>query len=728
MAANFDQVFQLAAAQQGLDPNILKAIAQQESSMNPQAVNPESGAAGVMGFMPATAKAYGIDPMDPSQAIPAAAQMFKESLTRSGGDVGRAVADHFAGPDPKLHGPKTAAYVQQVAAKFNALGAPQAAAGPSVDDWLGKPPAGSAPQAAAGPSVDDWLGKTAAPAGYAYSEGPALPGTENNQRIEVGGTSTSAPAGGVSFLGRAAKGAKDVLDAGAQLATHALPDGLVNAVNSGTQALNNAPIIGPITQALGMTPASAPQIDQDIKQSEQQYQAQRAASGSTGFDVGRMLGNIAGVAPLALAAGPAAPGVLGGAALGAANGALTPVLDTQDGYWKQKALQIGLGGAVGGIAPPVAKVLGSAIGGAGGAAQQQLAKMGVNMTPGQIMGGALAKTEDKLTSVPVLGDLIRNAQQRSIQDFNRATYDRVLEPLGTKYSGPVGSDGVAAVRSTIKDAYSNALGKMHFSATDPVFQADITNLGQMAQGLPADKAQQFARILKTQIFDKLGPQGTMDGQALKGVQSELGRSARGYSGDPSFDTRQLGAAVGEMRTAVEASLARTNPAEAVQGLANANAAYANFVRLRSAAGTTGAGANEGIFTPSQLASAVRSNDKSVGKGNFATGDALMQDLSSVGQKVLGNKYPDSGTVGRGVATLAIPALAGHAMAPGAMLPLAIGGGVASLPYTAAGQKIAQYLMMNRPAGAAPIGQAVSKYGALMGPALGAALLNGGANR
>jgi hypothetical protein len=207
-AQDLEPIFQLAANQQGVDPNMLKAIAQQESSMNPQAVNPTSGAKGLMQFTDATAKAYGINPLDPAQAIPAAAQMFRENLDRSGGDVSQAVASHFAGPNPALHGPKTAAYVQQVADKFNALSAPQPASqpaqGPSVDDWLGKAPAqASAPQPAQGPNVDDWLGKAPAQASapqpaheapfFDETNNPNYKPDPNALKVSVSGTSTSAP-------------------------------------------------------------------------------------------------------------------------------------------------------------------------------------------------------------------------------------------------------------------------------------------------------------------------------------------------------------------------------------------------------------------------------------------------------------------------------------------------------------------------------------------------------
>jgi hypothetical protein len=42
---------------------------------------------------------------------------------------------------------------------------------------------------------------------------------------------------------------------------------------------------------------------------------------------------------------------------------------------------------------------------------------------------------------------------------------------------------------------------------------------------------------------------------------------------------------------------------------------------------------------------------------------------------------------------------GHAVAPGAVIPAAAGAGLASLPYTQAGQKAAALLLTKRPEGA-----------------------------
>jgi hypothetical protein len=471
---------------------------------------------------------------------------------------------------------------------------------------------------------------------------------------------------------------------------------------------------------------------QGVKNLDSQNQPYAAANPITNT-AGKIGGNIVATAPLATLAPAAATatalGRIGtGAAVGAASGAMTPSdPNSQEGYWQQKGTQAGTGAAFGAGGATLANALGKVISGANGTAQRTLANAGVTMTPGQTLGGGFARTEDKLTSVPILGDMIKNAQQRSVQSFNKAVYNDVLAPIGKTYDGPVGQDAVQAVKSQISNAYDGALSNMTFKATDPLFQKDISNLTGLAQNLPAQQQQTFMNILKTQVMGKLGPQGNMDGPTLKGAQSELSRIASGYSSDASFDNRQLGAAVGEIKNAIDTSLTRYNAPGDVQALSNANAAYAKFVRLRAAAGSQGAMNNDGIFTAGQLQNAVRSADKSVGKGATATGNALMQDLSSAGQNVLGSKYPDSGTPGRAALMGILGALGGGgATAAGFGVPTlaaAATAGLAALPYTGIGQRATQAALMSRPSFAQPVGQFVQKGVSPFAAALGAALTN-----
>lgn len=503
--------------------------------------------------------------------------------------------------------------------------------------------------------------------------------------------------------------------------------------------------VAPDSQFARDARSALPQIDNAIASQEQQYQAARQAQQSQtvggqkpdpGIDWARLGGNMVGGAPFMAAAPEMAGGsmlgrsVMGGA-LGLANSALQPVTDTSQPYADQKGNQALISALTGGLSAPVSNALGTAISGAGGAAQKLLANAGVTMTPGQVLGGAFARMEEKATSLPILGDMIKNAQQRSVQSFNKAAYNDVLAPIGKSYDGPVGSEGVQAVGQQIGQAYDSALSNMTFRAADPQFQSDITNLAGMAKSLPPAQQQTFMNVLQTQVFGKLASNGQMDGPTLKGAQSELSRIARGYMGDPSFDNRQLGQAVGEIKNAIDNSLPRYNAPADVTNLANANASYAKFVRLRGATSSPGAMNNDGIFTAAQLQNSVRAADKSAGKGATATGNALMQDLSGAGQSVLGSKYPDSGTPGRAALMGVLGALGGGgATAAGFGGPTLAAGSaaaLAALPYTSSGQKLAQALLMSRPQFAIPAGKAVSTYGPVLGATLAPALANG-ANR
>lgn len=91
-----DQTRQAATAA-GIDPDIFARQINQESGFNPQAGS-GAGAQGIAQFMPATAQGLGINPLDPSQALPAAAKLMKSYLDKYGGDWSKALSAYNAGP------------------------------------------------------------------------------------------------------------------------------------------------------------------------------------------------------------------------------------------------------------------------------------------------------------------------------------------------------------------------------------------------------------------------------------------------------------------------------------------------------------------------------------------------------------------------------------------------------------------------------------------------------
>ena len=96
----YDNLFQEYGNQYGVDPILLRLIAQRESSYNPRATSPK-GARGLFQVMPETAKGMGFDPAnlhDPRVSAEAGTRYLKEQLDRHNGDIRLALASYNAGP------------------------------------------------------------------------------------------------------------------------------------------------------------------------------------------------------------------------------------------------------------------------------------------------------------------------------------------------------------------------------------------------------------------------------------------------------------------------------------------------------------------------------------------------------------------------------------------------------------------------------------------------------
>jgi hypothetical protein len=91
------QMIEQAAAAHGLPASFLTRLIWRESSFRPQVVSP-AGAQGIAQFMPGTAVERGlIDPFDPAEAIPKAAEFLAELRLRFG-NLGLAAAAYNGGP------------------------------------------------------------------------------------------------------------------------------------------------------------------------------------------------------------------------------------------------------------------------------------------------------------------------------------------------------------------------------------------------------------------------------------------------------------------------------------------------------------------------------------------------------------------------------------------------------------------------------------------------------
>lgn len=345
------------------------------------------------------------------------------------------------------------------------------------------------------------------------------------------------------------------------------------------------------------------------------------------------------------------------------------------------------------LSKPVAAVVSPAV----APGVQKLMAEGITPTVGQILGGGFKRAEEGLTSIPVIGDFIKSAQARAVEQLGTAAFNRALKPIGESLpANTTGREAVQFVSDKLDDAYAKLLPKMTVQA-DPAFGTQISNLRQMVQqsAIDPNAVKAFDRFLDTNVVNKFQGQQAITGQTLKQIQSDLRERINLLGASTDADQRLMAQALKEVQDQFRQLVIRSNPQNAAE-LKAIDTGYANFKRVEKAAGLTGA--EEGVFSPAQLQSAVRAMDKSKDKNQFATGQALMQDLSETGKTVLGNKLPDSGTPYRSLAALIASGSAGAAGYP------AIAGGLLAGPalYSAPGQRLAAAALTARPAGAAAV--------------------------
>lgn len=283
-----------------------------------------------------------------------------------------------------------------------------------------------------------------------------------------------------------------------------------------------------------------------------------------------------------------------------------------------------------------------------------LKDMGVkNFTPGQLLsdvplvGKALQGLEAKSTSIPIVGDIVRNQLERSNASFNKAMGNKVLAPMGEKIPEKVqaGVPMIDYINRRIEDAYDKITPQLGFkniiypSQKTSTIKQFMDFAKDRAKDLPVAEQPIFLKEFQQKFIDNLDSKLAMSGESFRNAEKKLGSIAHSYMKKP--EGYDIGIALRDLQAEIRNELAFQNPQLAKQ-LRGIHDAFINHLPLERAASKLGA--KERVFSPNQFESAIKTESK--GKGQFASGKSNFYPESQAALEVLGPKVPDSGTAGR----------------------------------------------------------------------------------
>lgn len=428
-----------------------------------------------------------------------------------------------------------------------------------------------------------------------------------------------------------------------------------------------------------------------------------------------------GLARAGLGAGAAA---LGGDALyGAAYGA-----GSADGEGQSRLMGAavgGLGGLGGGIAGrAAARGVGATLRGVQNADVRGLRAAGVPLTAGQATGGVLKGIEDRLSGLPVVGDVVNARRLEGMQGFNRAAFDEGLAPIGANTGGVIQEQGIDAAQAATTQGYRTALDGVNVTP-DAQFRPDYDAAVATGSAVPR-VGPEFAAYEQANMAPLVN-QPSFDGTTIQ----DFIQQTRGAD----FGSDAMGDLVGRSVTGAEDAmrgLVNRQAPDVLPALGRADGAYRNVQVLRDAVNRARNGTRvgeTGVFAPSQLADAAAANAKKFGNSQGTTRQPFF-NLTRAGQAVLPNAVPDSGTAGRAVVAggLGLAGLGGGAGYAAGDAQTGAGAGLGLAAILAAGgsrtgQRAITAALLDRPDALVQLGNQIQRR-ARIGGLFGAPLLAG----
>lgn len=419
------------------------------------------------------------------------------------------------------------------------------------------------------------------------------------------------------------------------------------------------------------------------------------AGGAVGGAIERTLGKAVGAKAGAIAGGGLTGGVLGVsgdvAVTSASNAALPAGTQFEDLQQEASpAVSGGLGAALGALGGAMGAPLPRAPAKAKApktskdetlALARKAEEFGIPLRPDQLSDNRVVRAiGDALEKVP-LGGSKAGVRQRA---FNRAVMDQIgADPKAERLTPDVFDDAMTRSGSTIGDISERSQipidEKLNSALDEHVSQSEKFGTSDVAKIV-----RNYVEEVRSKAED-----GVLPGEALKNINSQLGKQIRGADGE-------LKMALGDLQDTLQDALQHNISGEDLAALKEARRRYAIGKTIEPLVAKSATG----DVSPAGLMGRVTA-DKA-GKGRMARGrGGDVGDLARIGQRFL-KEPPSSGTAERLGAYGTIGGLTtGAALAPGAAAAGVATIGAANL-YNRAGPKLTKLLLKKRGAEAPAI--------------------------
>ena len=393
-------------------------------------------------------------------------------------------------------------------------------------------------------------------------------------------------------------------------------------------------------------------------------------------------------------------------------------------------------GALAGVGEGVGNVLVRSLGRLTGGVKnvtpeaQRMIDEGIYPTLGGLKGGLTKSIEDKLTSLPFIGNGIDMGRRGAINEMNLAALRRGGIPEDAV--NQIGFEGQEQLANYFNKQFGDALEGVRFDLSDPRIQEAVTRLAQekyAGKGSIDAVNDFFANARAMRNIPEPTPPGTsvvtninpniptyVSGKDFHKILQDLRTRSTTLRRGAATADQDTGQILRGMYDEIQ-KLARAQGASdkgALDAFDLARQQYAATAPAMRAGGMQRvAGQQEGVFTPRQYANANIANMNAMGqKAQVRQGKGFNQEFGSDAVKTLGNDYPDSGSVGR--------ALTGLTLGGGLQYVLP-GAPAAAIPATALSYALNSALGRRYLAGALPGQKALSNairsyapYGGMVG--------------